>query len=77
MDRRRDRGRRAAEGGQPRRHFENAEADLLDRFYGRFERAQGKLVGIRHYTGKQACGCRVCVDHGRVAVRTVELFSGT
>lgn len=48
-----------------RRNFENGETDLLDRIYGRFDRAADRLVGIRHYTGKQRCECRVCVDHGR------------
>lgn len=52
-----------------RRNFENGETDLLDRIYDRFDRAAGKLVRIRHYTGKQACSCRVCVDHGRPAGR--------
>lgn len=52
-----------------RRNFENGETDLLDRFYDRFDRAAGRLVGIRHYTGKQACSCRICVDHGRPAAR--------
>ena len=52
-----------------RRNFENGETDLLDRFYDRFDRAAGRLVGIRHYTGKQACNCRICVDHGRPAPR--------
>jgi hypothetical protein len=48
-----------------RRFFENQEEDLLDRIYPRLDRYQGKLVGLRHYTGKQACDCRVCIDHGR------------
>lgn len=48
-----------------RRFFENNETNLLDRVYPRFDRAAGKLVGLRHYTGKTACTCRVCVDHGR------------
>lgn len=48
-----------------RRFFENGEDDLLTRIYPCFDRAQKKLVGIRHYTGKQTCACRVCVDHGR------------
>lgn len=52
-----------------RRNFENGETDLLDRFYDRFDRAVGKLVGIRHYTGKEACRCRICVDHGRPVPR--------
>lgn len=53
-----------------RRNFENGETDLLDRFYDRFDRAAGKLVGIRHYTGKQICKCRICVDHGRPSARS-------
>lgn len=48
-----------------RRFFENGETDLLDRIYNRFDRMNDKLVGMRHYTGKQACTCRVCVDHVR------------
>jgi hypothetical protein len=48
-----------------RRNFENAETDLLDRFYMRCDRAMGRLVGVRHYTGKQDCSCRICLDHGR------------
>lgn len=49
-----------------RRFFENGEEDLLNRIYPRFDTLHGKLVGLRHYTGKQRCNCRVCVDHGRV-----------
>lgn len=48
-----------------RRFIENGEADLFDRIYPRFDRAGGKLVGLRHYTGKAQCACRICVDHGR------------
>ena len=48
-----------------RRFFENGEVDLFDRIYPIFDRVGGKLVGLRHYTGKQTCRCRVCVDHGR------------
>ena len=48
-----------------RRFFENQETDLFDRVYGRFDRNGTKLVGLRHYTGKTPCTCRVCVDHGR------------
>jgi hypothetical protein len=49
-----------------RRFFENGETDLFDRIYPAFDRVGGKLVGLRHYTGRQACSCRVCVDHGRL-----------
>ena len=44
-----------------RRFFENGETDLFDRIYSRFDRANLKLVGIRHYTQK-ACVCRVCSE---------------
>lgn len=49
-----------------RRFFDKAEADLFDRFYSRFDRRPaGTLVGLRHFTAKTACSCRVCLDHGR------------
>lgn len=48
-----------------RRFFENGEEDLFDKVYPRFDRLNGTLVGLRHYTGRQPCDCRVCVDHGR------------
>lgn len=48
-----------------RRFFENNEQELFDRIYSRFDRANGRLVGLRHYTGKDRCTCRVCLDHGR------------
>ncbi len=46
-----------------RRFFENAEEDLFDRIFGRFDQARGKAVGIRHYVGAQPCWCKVCVAH--------------
>jgi len=48
-----------------RRFFENNETDLFDRTYGRFDRLpkRGTLTGMRHYTGKRYCECRVCADH--------------
>lgn len=48
-----------------RRFFENSETVLFDRIYPRFDRLAGKLVGLRHYTGKQQCSCKVCTEHGR------------
>lgn len=48
-----------------RRFFENSEEDLFDRVYSRFDRLNGTLVGLRHYTGRRTCRCRVCIDHGR------------
>jgi hypothetical protein len=43
-----------------RRFFENHETDLFDRIYPRFHVHQGKLVGLRHYTGQHDCSCKVC-----------------
>jgi hypothetical protein len=48
-----------------RRFIENSEHDLFDRIYPRFDRAGGRLVGLRHYTAKNPCSCRICTDHGR------------
>ena len=48
-----------------RRFFEKNQDDLFNRIYQRFDRSGGKLVGLRHFTGKQKCNCRVCKDHGR------------
>lgn len=49
-----------------RRFFENQETDLFDRIYPRFQRWNQKLVGLRHFTGKDhPCDCRVCIDHVR------------
>ena len=48
-----------------RRFFEKNETDLFDRVYPRFDRLGGRLVGLRHFTGRQRCNCRVCKDHGR------------
>jgi hypothetical protein len=49
-----------------RRYFEKGEADLFDRVKALIDsRADGTLVGIRHFTGKHRCTCEVCVQHGR------------
>jgi hypothetical protein len=48
-----------------RKFVENKNPDLLDRYYGTFDRQGGILVGLRHYTGAAPCVCRICVDHGR------------
>lgn len=49
-----------------RRFFENGETDLFERIYPRFDATGGRVVGVRHFTGKQPCNCRVCQDHGRI-----------
>ena len=47
-----------------RRFFENAETNFFDRIYDRFDRLpRGTLTGLRHYTGKRVCDCKVCIDH--------------
>lgn len=49
-----------------RRFFDKGETDLFDRFYGRYDRTPGGLlVGLRHFTARRDCACRVCEDHGR------------
>lgn len=42
-----------------RRYFENNESDLLNRIQSRFDRKNGKIVGIRHFTDN-ACNCMFC-----------------
>lgn len=51
-----------------RRFCEKGEADLFDRIFGRFHRAGGRLVGMRHYTNRdeptgRRCNCRICTAH--------------
>jgi hypothetical protein len=46
-----------------RRYFENNETDLFDRIAVRFDKANQKVVGIRHYVGAKQCGCKVCAAH--------------
>jgi hypothetical protein len=46
-----------------RRYFENNETDLFDRIAGRFDKANQKVVGIRHYVGAKSCTCKVCAAH--------------
>jgi hypothetical protein len=46
-----------------RRYFENSETDLFDRIADRFDKANQKVVGIRHYVGKKKCTCKVCAAH--------------
>jgi hypothetical protein len=49
-----------------RRYFEKAESDLFDRIKPCIDRkVDGSLVGIRHFTGRYACQCDVCREHGR------------
>lgn len=48
-----------------RRFFEKGETDLFDRIMPQFDRKEGRLVGLRHYTGRYQCKCQVCMRHGR------------
>lgn len=49
-----------------RRFFENGETDFFNFIYDRFDRLpKGTLVGLRHYTGKISCSCKVCIDHNK------------
>lgn len=42
-----------------RRYFENGETDLLNRITSRFDRKNGKIVGMRHFTDP-SCQCIFC-----------------
>ena len=42
-----------------RRYFENSESDLLNRIESRFDRKNGKIVGVRHFTDA-SCQCIFC-----------------
>ena len=46
-----------------RRYFENNETDLFYRIAERFDKANQKVVGIRHYVGARKCICDVCAAH--------------
>lgn len=48
-----------------RRFIENGEPDLWMALRPRVDQLGGVHVGVRHYTGKQVCSCKVCEDHGR------------
>jgi len=42
-----------------RRYLENSESDLFDRIKVRFDRKDGKIVGVRHFTNPD-CLCEIC-----------------
>jgi hypothetical protein len=46
-----------------RRYFENNETELFDRISQRFDKANQKVVGLRHYVGAKDCKCKVCAAH--------------
>jgi hypothetical protein len=46
-----------------RRFLENKEQDLFTRVYSAFDRNNGVLVGLRHFTAQIPCTCKICQDH--------------
>lgn len=48
-----------------RRLLENNQSAFWDIVEPRAERMGQTMVGVRHYTGKRACACRICTAHGR------------
>ncbi|HEX9093635.1 MAG TPA: DUF3800 domain-containing protein [Coriobacteriia bacterium] len=48
-----------------RRLMENDESRIWDIVEPRVDQVHGTNVGVRHYTGRRACDCRICVAHGR------------
>ncbi|MFM9972439.1 MAG: DUF3800 domain-containing protein, partial [Burkholderiales bacterium] len=45
-----------------RRYCENQETELFDIIFSRADRANGRAVGVRHYTNS-SCACQICVHH--------------
>jgi hypothetical protein len=52
-----------------RRLLENEEAQLWDIVETCVDRQGKTCVGVRHYTARRSCSCRVCKAHGRGASR--------
>lgn len=48
-----------------RRFCDNKEENLINRIWPIFDRSPTKMVGVRHYTKADPCGCRICVEHVR------------
>jgi hypothetical protein len=48
-----------------RRLLENSETRFWDIIEPRVDRIGARSVGIRHYTGRRPCACRICSAHGR------------
>lgn len=53
-----------------RRYCEKGETDLLNRYFSRFDRLPGRLVGLRHYRGGRQCSCMICAEPRRRPRRT-------
>jgi hypothetical protein len=50
-----------------RRFLENGEDDLWKIVEKCVDRRGRTCVGVRHYTGRRSCNCKVCTAHGRDA----------
>jgi hypothetical protein len=48
-----------------RRYCEKGEAELFNRIYPRFDRKDGRVVGLRHYTSNTGCSCQICANHSK------------
>jgi hypothetical protein len=48
-----------------RRSIENDETELWSIVEPRVELLGNATVGVRHYTAKRPCTCRICTGHGR------------
>lgn len=46
-----------------RRFCEKGETELFDRIFPKFHSVGTRVVGVRHYTGRQRCACRICSVH--------------
>lgn len=47
-----------------RRYLENGEEELFNLVFKRGDRdSSGRCVGIRHYTDKAHCNCKICSNH--------------
>lgn len=47
-----------------RRYLENGETGLFNQVFGRADRKDGVVVGVRHFT-EPSCNCAICVAHRR------------
>ncbi|MEJ0012296.1 MAG: DUF3800 domain-containing protein [Bauldia sp.] len=46
-----------------RRYVENNESDLFDRIFPRGDHVGARVVGVRHYTDRKKCSCKICTAH--------------
>ncbi len=48
-----------------RRMIEKGADELWEILEHRVDSFHGRKVGVRHYTGRRPCTCRICIAHGR------------